>query len=356
MFDLLVFIGRFQPFHNEHKRVIDEAIKQAKHVLVLVGSAGSPRTTRNPFTYQERESMILGAYPNNVEFTDHNPNMLGKVIVHPLYDKLYNDTAWEKQVQDIVHDTALDIVNNGGFRLHGLNDVKIGLIGAAKDHTSYYLKKFPQWESVDVPLDFRLDATSIRYDYWNNTNEFCDYVPENVNEFLLNFMYSDADAYIQEEYAEEKEYKKLWNDSPFPPKQVTVDAVVEQSGHILLVERKNSPGKGLLALPGGHLDINERIVDGMIRELKEETKLKVPVPVLLGSIHNKEVFDEPTRSNIGRVITHAFHIKLREELSLPKVHGSDDANKAFWMPISEIKENKMFDDHYHIIQYFTGAI
>lgn len=36
MIDLLVFIGRFQPFHNEHKRVIDVALEKAKHVLVLV--------------------------------------------------------------------------------------------------------------------------------------------------------------------------------------------------------------------------------------------------------------------------------------------------------------------------------
>jgi bifunctional NMN adenylyltransferase/nudix hydrolase len=43
-----------------------------------------------------------------------------------------------------------------------------------------------------------------------------------------------------------------------------------------------------------------------------------------------------------------------DDTSLPKVKGADDAEKARWVPISEIAEDKLFDDHYHIIQYFLG--
>jgi len=54
-FDLLVFVGRFQPFHKEHKRVIDIALEKSRHVLILVGSAGKARTIRNPFTYDSAD-------------------------------------------------------------------------------------------------------------------------------------------------------------------------------------------------------------------------------------------------------------------------------------------------------------
>ena len=37
--DILVFVGRFQPFHIGHKHVVDAALEQAEHVIVLVGSA-----------------------------------------------------------------------------------------------------------------------------------------------------------------------------------------------------------------------------------------------------------------------------------------------------------------------------
>lgn len=35
--DFLVFIGRFQPFHIGHKFVVDEALRAAGHVILLVG-------------------------------------------------------------------------------------------------------------------------------------------------------------------------------------------------------------------------------------------------------------------------------------------------------------------------------
>ena len=37
--DILVFIGRFQPFHIGHKAVLDAALAQAEKVIVLAGSA-----------------------------------------------------------------------------------------------------------------------------------------------------------------------------------------------------------------------------------------------------------------------------------------------------------------------------
>jgi bifunctional NMN adenylyltransferase/nudix hydrolase len=134
---------------------------------------------------------------------------------------------------------------------------------------------------------------------------------------------------------------------------MTVDAVVVQSGHILLVKRGDMPGKGLWALPGGFLNQDEKMLDGAIRELKEETKIKVPVPVLKGSIKESKTFDAPNRSSRGRTITQAFLIDLGVG-ELPKVKGSDDAEKAFWVPFNKVKQEKMFEDHFHIIDNFIN--
>jgi bifunctional NMN adenylyltransferase/nudix hydrolase len=54
------------------------------------------------------------------------------------------------------------------------------------------------------------------------------------------------------------------------------------------------------------------------------------------------------------VITYAAHIKLADATSLPKVKGADDAEKAKWIPIGDLREDQLFDDHFHIIQYFLG--
>jgi bifunctional NMN adenylyltransferase/nudix hydrolase len=86
----------------------------------------------------------------------------------------------------------------------------------------------------------------------------------------------------------------------------------------------------------------------MIRELREETGIKVPEPVLLGSITHNMVFDSIERSTRGRTITHAFRIDL-ESTELPKVKGADDAEKAKWVPVSEVKSELCYDDHFDIM-------
>lgn len=342
-FDLLVFVGRFQPFHNEHKRIIDIALEKSKNVLVLVGSAGKARTIRNPFTFDERKQMIINSY-------DWNSGL----IVKPLFDKTYNEAAWINQVQHIVKDTVLDVVNNFGFQNSGFSDAKVGLIGASKDNTSYYLKMFPQYKSINVEIQADLHATTIRERYLKDGFLYNLNLPVNVTDFLNEFKKTETYNQLQDELAFVKDYKKQWEVSPYPVKHATVDAVVEQSGHILLVKRRSEPGKGLWALPGGHLNEYERQLDGAIRELREETKIKVPEAVLRGSIRDHETFDDPYRSTLGRVITKAYHFKLADDVTLPKVKGADDAEKAKWVPIGDLREDQMFDDHFAIVQYFLG--
>jgi len=350
-FDLLVFIGRFQPFHMEHQRVINIALEKSKKVLVLVGSAGTPRNIRNPFTFDERARFIFDSFPETST----------EIIIAPIYDKTYNDSAWIKQIQDTVTQVALQVANpKGGFQAKsGTADLKIGLIGAAKDHTSYYLKMFPQWESIDVSLERVMHATQIREHFLDGTFERFQVQETLLSKPVCNFLYdefilTDEYAQLKSELLHAREYKKSWEAAPYPVKHMTVDAVVEQSGHVLLVKRRAEPGKGLWALPGGHLEQHERLMDGIIRELREETLIKVPDPVLRGSVVATNMFDEPYRSNIGRVITYAAHVKIPNDKVMPKVKGSDDAEKAKWVPIGDLREDLFFDDHYHIINYFLG--
>ena len=133
-----------------------------------------------------------------------------------------------------------------------------------------------------------------------------------------------------------------------------------QVGNWLLVKSRNEPGKVLWALPGGVIGQYERLEDAVIRELREETKLKVPVPVLQGSIKHKHttVFDAPNRSLRGRTITHAFLLELSDQPKLPKVKGSDDAEEARWFPLDIVDGmgTVLFEDHKSIIQTMVAKL
>jgi bifunctional NMN adenylyltransferase/nudix hydrolase len=123
-----------------------------------------------------------------------------------------------------------------------------------------------------------------------------------------------------------------------------------------MIKRRAEPGKGLWALPGGYVNANtdKSVLDAAIRELREETGIKVPEPVLRGSIKDNRVFDAIDRSPRGRIITHCFKIELPDG-PLPRVKGQDDAEKAKWVPIAEVRSEECFEDHYEILQHFLGA-
>ena len=350
-FDALVFIGRFSPFHLGHKAVIDAALERAKEVIVVVGSSFAARNTRNPFTFEERKEMIESVYKDEFNYAGSQGRIkTPRVKVVPVSDYPYDDNKWVAAVQNVVH----------GALSWSADPVRIGLIGHEKDGTSYYLKIFPTWGNVSVPNVDGINATDIRKVFFEmpNTPFMPNTLPSGVGPTLGNILVSNSFATLRAEYNMIKKYKEAWKAAPFPPTFMTVDAVVVQSGHILLVKRGDMPGKGLWALPGGFLNQDEKMLDGAIRELKEETKIKVPVPVLKGSIKSSHTFDAPNRSQRGRTITQAFFIDLGFDSKLPKVKGSDDAEKAFWVPLDEVVRNrdKFFEDHVYIIDYFTHIL
>lgn len=344
--DYLVFIGRFEPFHNGHAAVARHALGRARKLIVLIGSADTPRTIRNPWTVAERMVMIRAALEDAGD----------RVLVCPLKDHLYNEAHWIAAVQR----TVAEAIRADG----GAADARVGLIGQDKDASSYYLQEFPQWPLEDVRRTETLSATELRrylFEAADGNGQGAmrmlqANVPAPVFEMLEAFRRtSPAYAQLVAEYRFIQTYRDAWATAPYPPTFVTTDAVVVHSGHVLLVRRRAEPGKGLWALPGGFVGQDEGLLDACLRELREETRLKVPVPVLKGSLKGRQVFDHPDRSLRGRTITHAFHFDFPAG-ELPPVRGGDDADKARWLPVSEALEMgpQLYEDHLHILEYFLG--
>lgn len=345
-YQFAVFIGRFQPYHNGHQHIITQGLLQAEQVIVLCGSSHLPASHRNPWSFQERKSMILNSF---------SEEQAKRITVLPLMDSPYNDAVWIQSVQTIVN----GVVQALNTMPH--QTPKIALIGHAKDHSSFYLKMFPQWHAIEVDNLDDINATGLRTAYFeqaanfaHSANIFAELTPVGTQQFFAKEFSQAAFDYIRAEHQFIQDYKQQWQHSPYPPVFVTVDAVVIQSGHILLVKRRASPGKGLSALPGGFIGQHERLLDACMRELREETKLKVPDAVLRGCIKQRQTFDDPYRSSRGRTITHAFLIDLPAAETLPKVKGSDDAEKAFWLPLADMNPEKMFEDHYFIVRHLLG--
>jgi bifunctional NMN adenylyltransferase/nudix hydrolase len=371
---LVVYIGRFSPFHLGHANVVSRMIEKYDYALIIIGSSNQPRTTKNPFTFAERRKMIL-----DWAIDKYGPEVEEKLFFKEGIDVPYNDNLWIKGIDQHVHDvvqavkcreSAVQPCNDPW--LSGI-DVKSYLTGSDRDDSTYYLKYFPSLTKDLVVHDDRiskaLSATMVREIYFGgffNGKPIDDvmyelllksFLPTSTWDFLANFKKIETYGTLQAEFKFIEGYKKAWEAAPYAPIFVTVDSVIIQSGQILMVKRRGQPGRGLYALPGGFLEQNERLFTAALRETKEETRLKVSPAALKGSFVKKEIFDLPDRSLRGRTITVAYMFQLPETGELPEVKGSDDAEKAEWIPLSKIANmrDQLFEDHYDVIATLVGG-
>lgn len=334
-----VYIGRFQPFTLAHKAMVEISLEEAEKVIIIIGSDKASTSLRNPFTTEERISMIYSAFADKRD----------RIVVLPMQDSAYNFTAWVAEVQRKINSIVPA-------------EASVKLIGHFKDDTSYYLKHFPQWELKSVPsLEGGLSATEIRDvmfdENLSHTLAWKNQVPTETDSFLCNWMTQESYRYVnlKAEFKYLQSYKAQWANAPFTPIFVTTDAVVFSHSHILLIKRGRNPGKGQWALPGGFLEPDQTLIGNCIKELKEETKISVARPILQNSIKDKHEFDNPWRDPRGRTVTHAFKIELCLK-DLPAVKAGDDASHAEWIPVGRLSEMEgmFFNDHLQIIKYFLG--
>lgn len=99
---------------------------------------------------------------------------------------------------------------------------------------------------------------------------------------------------------------------------------------VLLVRRANDPYKGLWALPGGFVDLDEDLQDAAERELKEETGIEADVVMQVGA------FGTPGRDPRGRNVT-ICHLGATAH-GPAAATGGDDAAEARWFPVDALPD------------------
>jgi bifunctional NMN adenylyltransferase/nudix hydrolase len=231
------------------------------------------------------------------------------------------------------------------------------LYGHFKDESSYYLQMFPEWTLRSVNNFKAINATDIRRSLFESgVISAYSCLPETTQRFLKQFKGTQRYHDLVEEWEFFAGEAEKYRDYPYPQTLglMCSDALVVCQGFILLVQRKFAPGKGVWALPGGFKESRESFQDCCIRELREETRLKVPVKVLAGSIRGQHMFDSPDRSLGVPRVTMAYHIEIapNNDGSLPEVRAQSDAYKVKWVSFADTRNMNLFDDHSDIVEYF----
>ena len=344
--EVAVLIGRFAPLQIAHLEALRAALGSYRLVVLVIGSAFQSATPKNPFNWQQRADMI------SLCLTDDER---ARLRFFPVRD-YYSDERWA----DMVTRSILDGTEGIGHRQLTVVNPDAGEAAGSRFD---WPKIFPRWGHRPVRLQDRglaaLNSSSVRNVLFSVEKDarraaltfLKDAVPDEVRHYLSAWWESP----LRERLAQEAEWVRLYRERWPAEQAMTCDAVVICSNHVLLIERGEGAGAGLLAVPGGFLEKNERFYEGARRELREETGLGYIGDGLDVAFVRSEVFDRPDRSLRARIVTvaHLFDLKA---IPLPDVRGRDDARHAFWMPIDELRaaEERFFEDHFQILDHFLG--
>jgi ADP-ribose pyrophosphatase YjhB (NUDIX family) len=112
---------------------------------------------------------------------------------------------------------------------------------------------------------------------------------------------------------------------------VTVAAVIEQDGKFLLVEEETAEGV-MFNQPAGHLEDGESLLDGVVREVQEETAYRFQPTGLLGVYHWKHPKKDITYLRFaftGEIAGHNAAQKLDEGII-----------RACWLTLDEVRASQ----------------
>lgn len=118
--------------------------------------------------------------------------------------------------------------------------------------------------------------------------------------------------------------------SPRPKPELAVSAAIFRDGKVLLVRRAGAPAKGLWTLPGGRVEVGEKLVDAVTREVMEETGLSIDVIGLAG--YRESILADA----VGDRGRHFVILPFAACWVAGDVTLNDELDDSRWLPIDDV--------------------
>ncbi|MEM1994494.1 MAG: NUDIX hydrolase [Nitrososphaerales archaeon] len=134
--------------------------------------------------------------------------------------------------------------------------------------------------------------------------------------------------------------KREYPERPF----AAVGAVIKKDGRVLLVKRRFEPSREKWSIPGGLVELGERVKDAVKREILEEVGLEIKLIKLI------DVVDNITRDKDGRI---RFHYILSDYLAAPKggvLKGNEEVLDIGWFTPEEASKLNLTKTSRHLLK------
>jgi 8-oxo-dGTP diphosphatase len=128
--------------------------------------------------------------------------------------------------------------------------------------------------------------------------------------------------------------KREYPESPI----VGVGGVIFEDASVLLAKRGQEPAKGTWSLPGGAVELGEKLIDALKREIREEIGIEIEVGGLI-RVLDRILCDEDKRIRYHYVIVDYWGWKVSGE---PK--PDSDTSDICFVPLQEIHDREIHRD------------
>lgn len=135
---------------------------------------------------------------------------------------------------------------------------------------------------------------------------------------------------------------------PDTPRVGVAAAVFNEAGEVLLVKRGRPPGAGTWGIPGGRLELGERLAEGARREVREECGVEIEVGAIISA------FESITHDGAGRVEYHYVVVDYWAEYVSGEAAAQDDAAAVAWVGPADLDKYPMPADTRAVILQGRG--
>lgn len=118
---------------------------------------------------------------------------------------------------------------------------------------------------------------------------------------------------------------------------VAVGAAVCRQGQVLIVQRGKAPSRGAWVVPGGVVELGEKMADAVRREVREECGLEIEVGDVVG------ILDNIVRDEQGRIRFHYAIVDLAARYTSGELQTSDELLAAQWVTPQQLDEYGVSD-------------
>jgi bifunctional NMN adenylyltransferase/nudix hydrolase len=341
----------FQWLTPKHIEAVDKAASSADLIMFLVADADAHRSIVSPFTFEERSDLIKAAFPQLWNS--------GRISIVDVPSQLYTTQPYGYDFEAI--DEELYVLLNSPYQKK--QDIRVTVQGREMV-VAATIK--PEWLYIDDEIkDLNEQITSL--DNYFSSNEPLAHGSAH-SDLLDAFKKTDDFVELQHEYKDKHFILKNFGEGPFH----TADAICTIDDQVLLITRKKAPYRHTLATPGGLLDPGEDAVTAAIRELLEETEMRVPSYVLTGEptsedadwvLVTEDFLKSKLKKDVQQFTNTLYNVRdprgdyranaLWFDLSglpvTPRVLGKDDAEKANWASKDDLTTSSMAFDHFAIL-------